>query len=243
MEQVPDTTGKSIMSNTTLRTLTLETVANYRQVAEHAVGAYRASGHRLIAMVRRSVDRGTRRMAPQLVDVVRQTSARVSEVATKGIDGVTAQTERVIERSAAGVNARVERIADLARDIDNRYVATGLQTAARFSLTGAQAALAVSEKLAAGADRLAEVVGGKRARGTQAVARAKTAVKAARRATAPAAGPRARKAVEPRVAKAVEAVTKRARATPAKPVARPVVKAKAPRRAARKAQPQPTAAA
>jgi hypothetical protein len=242
MEQVPDTTGKSIMSNTTLRTLTLETVANYRQVAEHAVGAYRASGHRLIAMVRRSVDRGTRRMAPQLVDVVRQTSARVSEVATKGIDGVTAQTERVIERSAAGVNARVERIADLARDIDNRYVATGLQTAARFSLTGAQAALAVSEKLAAGADRLAEVVGGKRARGTQAVARAKTAVKAARRATAPA-GPRARKAVEPRVAKAVEAVTKRARATPAKPVARPVVKAKAPRRAARKAQPQPTAAA
>lgn len=242
MEQVPDTTGKSIMSNTTLRTLTLETVANYRQVAEHAVGAYRASGHRLIAMVRRSVDRGTRRMAPQLVDVVRQTSARVSEVATKGIDGVTAQTERVIERSAAGVNARVERIADLARDIDNRYVATGLQTAARFSLTGAQAALAVSEKLAAGADRLAEVVGGKRARGTQAVARAKTAVKAARRATAPA-GPRARKAVEPRVAKAVEAVTKRARATPAKPVARPVVKAKAPRRAARKAQPQPAAAA
>lgn len=242
MEQVPDTTGKPIMSNTTLRTLTLETVANYRQVAEHAVGAYRASGHRLIAMVRRSVDRGTRRMAPQLVDVVRQTSARVSEVATKGIDGVTAQTERVIERSAAGVNARVERIADLARDIDNRYVATGLQTAARFSLTGAQAALAVSEKLAAGADRLAEVVGGKRARGTQAVARAKTAVKAARRATAPA-GPRARKAVEPRVAKAVEAVTKRARATPAKPVARPVVKAKAPRRAARKAQPQPTAAA
>ena len=65
MDQGSVTQGKHTMSNTTLRTITLETVANYRQVAEHAVEAYRASGHRLIAMVRRSLDRGTQRVAPQ----------------------------------------------------------------------------------------------------------------------------------------------------------------------------------
>lgn len=229
------------MSNTTLRTITLETVANYRRVAEHAVGAYRASGHRLIAMVRRRLDRSTQRIAPQLAEVLRQTSTRFGEVAVKGIDGVTAQTERVIERSAAGVNAQVERVADLARDIDNRYIATGLQTAARFSLTGAQAALAVSERLAAGADRLAEVVGGKRARGTKAVARAKTAVRAARRAAAPA-KPRVAKAVKPRAAKAIAAAAGRTRAVPAKRVAKPAVKAKAPRRVKPKVE-QPASAA
>ena len=43
------------MTKTTLRIVTLKTVANYRRVAEHAVGAYRASGHRLLAMVRRNL--------------------------------------------------------------------------------------------------------------------------------------------------------------------------------------------
>ena len=47
---------KHIMTKTTLRIVTLKTVANYRRVAEHAVGAYRASGHRLLAMVRRNLD-------------------------------------------------------------------------------------------------------------------------------------------------------------------------------------------
>jgi len=205
------------MTQSTLRTVARETVSNYRQVAEHAIGAYRASGHRLLAMMSRNLDRGTRRIAPQLVDVVQQTSSKVTAVAAKGIDSVSARTERVIGRSAAGVNAQIDRVAELARGIENRYVATGLQTAARFSLSGAQAALTVSEKLAAGADKLAQAVGGKHLRGTKAMARARTAVKAARRAAAPA---------KPRAAKA----------------AKPAVKAKAPRRAAAKAR-RPAAAA
>ncbi len=205
------------MTQSTLRTVARETVSNYLQVAEHAIGAYRASGHRLLAMMSRNLDRGTRRIAPQLAEVVSQTSSKVTAVAAKGIDTVSARTERVIGRSAAGVNAQIDRVADLARGIENRYVATGLQTAARFSLTGAQAALTVSEKLAAGADKLAQAVGGKHLRGTKAMARASTAVKAARRAAAPA---------KPRAAKAVK----------------PVVKAKAPRRAAAKAR-RPAAAA
>ena len=205
------------MTQSTLRTVARETVSNYRQVAEHAIGAYRASGHRLLAMMSRNLDRGTRRIAPQLAEVVSQTSSKVTAVAAKGIDSVSARTERVVGIGAAGVNAQIDRVADLARGIENRYVATGLQTAARFSLSGAQAALTVSEKLAAGADKLAQAVGGKHLRGTKAMARARTAVKAARRAAAPA---------KPRAAKA----------------AKPAVKAKAPRRAAAKAR-RPAAAA
>lgn len=220
------------MTKNTLRTVTLETVANYRQVAEHAIGTYRASGHRLLAMMSRNFDRGTRRIAPQLAELLRQTSSKVSEVAAKGIDSVSAQTERVIEVGAAGVNARIVRVADLVEGIENRYVATGLETAARFSLTGAQAALTVSEKLAAGADKLAEIVGGKRVRGTKAVARAKTAVRAARRATAPA---------QPRAPRPVKAVAKRTRATPTKRAAKPVVNTKV--KVARRAAPKVRAAA
>jgi hypothetical protein len=224
------------MTQTTLRTVTLKTVANYRQVAEHAVGAYRASGHRLLAVMTRNLDRGTRRIAPRLAEALRQTSSKVGDVAAKGIDGVSAQTERAIELGSTGVSTQIARVADLVEGIENRYVATGLQAAARLSLTGAQVALTLSEKLAAGADKLAAVVGGKRVRGTKAVARAKTAVKAARRATAPA-KPRAVKATK--AVEAVKAPAKRrvassrtARAT--QPTTVRPVKAKAPRRVAPK---------
>ena len=249
---------KSIMTQTTLRTVTLETVANYRQVAERAVGAYRASGHRLLAVMSRNFDRGTSRIAPRLAETLRQTGARFGDVAAMGIDTVTARTERVIELGSAGVSLRIDRVADLVQGIENRYVATSLQTAARLSLTGAQAALTLSEKLAAGADKLAEVVGGKRARGTRAVARAKTAVKAARRAVAPAgksADKRATKlmqateqvelvkpvkpvkSVKPVKAMPTAKSVKRAvqrNAAAAKRAVAPVVKAKAPRRTAKK---------
>jgi hypothetical protein len=233
------------MTQTTLRTVTLETVANYRQVAEHAVGAYRASGHRLLAVMTRNLDRGARGVAPRLAEVLRQTSHKFSDVAAKGIDSVSEQTERAIELGSAGVSARIGRVADLVEGIENRYVATGLEAAARLSLTGAQAALTLSQKMAAGADKLAEVVGGKRARGTKAVARAKSAVKAARRATAPA-KPHSTKAVKAiKAAAPVKAPAQRRQAA-AQPKAErataPAVKAKAPRRVQPKVE-QPAAAA
>ncbi len=215
------------MTKSTLRTVALETVANYRQVAEHAVGAYRASGHRLLAMMSRNLERGTRRIAPTLVQAVQQTTSKVGAVAAKGIDSVSARTERAIEVGSTGVTAQIDRVADLARGIENRYVATGLEAVSRFSLTGAQAALTVSEKLAAGADKLAQAVGGKHLRGVNAVKRAKSAVKAARRATAPA---------KPRAAKPAPAKAARKQAAPAQRAVRPALKAKATRRAAAKVQ-------
>ena len=69
------------MTKNTLRTVALETVANYRQVAEHAVGAYRASGHRLLAVMSRNLERGTRRIAPTLAEALQQTTSKVGAVA------------------------------------------------------------------------------------------------------------------------------------------------------------------
>jgi len=150
------------MTQATLRTVTLETIANYRQVAEHAVGAYRASGHRLLAVMEKGVDRtatrGAERVAPHLAAALRRTSGKVSSVAAKGIDTVSSQTERVIEMGSKGVTTQVSRVADIVEGIENKYVATGLNAAARLSMAGAQAALTLSEKLAEGASKLSGVI-------------------------------------------------------------------------------------
>lgn len=170
------------MTQASLRTVTLETVDNYRQVAEHAVNAYRASGHRLLSMMSRSVDRaatrGAERIAPSWAAALRKTSNKVTSVAAKGIDSVSARTERVIEIGTAGVSARVSRMATLVEGIENRYIATGLQAAALVSLTGAQAALTLSERLVAGADKLSSAIEG------SAVSRAKTVASRGKRAVA-----------------------------------------------------------
>lgn len=187
------------MTQATLRTVTLETVANYRQVAEHAIHAYRAGGHRLLAAMGRGVDRaasrGVERLAPRLADAFRRTSDKVTVVAAKGIDTVSVQTGRVLEFGSAGVVARVGRVADLVEGIESRYIVSGLQAAARFSLTGAQAARALSEKLMVGADKLSGAIGGSvatRANATagsakrRATAQGRAAAKSARRVGAPA---------------------------------------------------------
>ena len=215
------------MTQTTLRAVTLETVSNYRQVAEHAVDAYRASGLRLLSVMSRGVDRaatrGAERIAPRWAAGLRRTSGKVTGVAAKGIDTVSAQTVRVIEMSSAGVTAQLSRVADLVEGIENRYIATGLQAAARISLTGAQAALALSEKLVAGADKLSTAIEGStvtRAKRTVA-ARGRGAVKAVRRAAAP-----ARNEVKTQVkavARRMKRVASKVRA--AKPAAQPVAKA------------------
>ena len=44
---------KTPLTSTSLRAVTLETVAHHIQAAERAVGAYRASGHRLISAMQR----------------------------------------------------------------------------------------------------------------------------------------------------------------------------------------------
>ena len=223
------------MTQTTLRAVTLETVANYRQVAEHALAAYRASGHRLLAVMGRNVDRaakrGAERVAPRLAAALRRTSDKVAGFATRRIDAVSAQTQRAIDLGSDRVAASVSQVADLVEGIENRYVATGLQTAARLSLSGAKVALTLSESLVAGADKLAAVVGGK------ATPRVKVAAKRAQRAIVKRRGtakmmrrgatkaPAAVKTQLKAVARRVKAVAAKVEAV--KPAAKQVRKAKA----------------
>ena len=191
------------MNQTSLKTITLQTVANYRQVAEQAVGAYRASGHRLLKLMTRSVDRaatrGTDRVAPRVADALRRTSNNVADVAAKGIDTLSTQTQRAITRGSKTVSSQVSRVADLAQRVDNHYVVTGLQAAARMSLGSAQVALTLSQQLAEGADKLSTLIAGQQA------PRAKAPAKRTRRAM-PANTPKA-------AAKAVRATVKATRTT------------------------------
>jgi hypothetical protein len=205
------------MTQATLRRVTLQTVANYSQAAERAVGAYRAGGHRLIAAMQAGVDRiasqGADVVVPRLAAAVRKASHRVGAFAVKRLDAVTTRTERAIEAGKAGVTAQVTRVATLAEGVDNRALATGLQTAVRLSLPGAQVALKVSERVAANADKMLDTI-----------AAAKPA-KAMRRAAKPAVAKKAKKAVATVKRAARKAV---AQAAPAKaPRARRTTKAAA----------------
>ncbi len=241
------------MTPISLRAVTLKTVANYTQAAERAVGAYRVGGHRLISAMQRGVDRaarqGAERLAPRLAAALRRASGNVTGLAAKGLDAVSSRTERAIEMGSTGVSSQVSRVADLAEGVDNRVVASSLQAAVRISLPGAQAALAISERVAAGAGKLPGAPVKAKTAVKSAVVKAKRATPAGRRAaakldaqvdavaqTATATVKKAKKAVAPVVAEVKAAVKpKTVRKAAAKPAA---VVAKAPRaRRAAKASP------
>ena len=227
------------MTQVTLRAVTLKTAANYRHAAERAVGAYRAGGHRLVAVMQAGVDqaatRGAERFVPQLAAALRRAGDSVGTLAVKGIDAVSNGTGRVIEFGVTGFTSRVERVAEMAGGVDYPVAVTGLKAAVRFSLPGAQAALAVSERVAAGAGKLETVVAGSRR------SRVKAAAGGVRRA-APAKGRSATKAVSDAVIKAetsTKAVARRSTAKVSKAVeaVAKTVKAAAPK-AARKPTPK-----
>ena len=147
------------MTQTTLRAVTLKTVANYTQAAERALGAYRSGGHRLISALQRGVDRaakqGSERLAPRLANALRRASGNVGGLAAKGLDAVSRRTEQAIGLGSTNMTTQLGRVADLVDGVDNRVLASGVQAAVRLSLPGAKAALALSRRVAAGADKLA----------------------------------------------------------------------------------------
>ena len=155
------------MTQASLRSLTLQTLSNVGRVAELSVGTYRDGGHRLIALVQRGIGqtagRGARRLSPRLAAVLRRISGlgdQVGGVAVKGLDAVSAGYERAISFGQSGLTTQVRRIAALADGIDNRVVNAGLRTAVRLSLPGARVAVAISERVAAGAETVHGKVAG-----------------------------------------------------------------------------------
>jgi hypothetical protein len=171
---------------TSLRAVTLQTVANYRHAAERTLGASRHTGERLIAVVRASVERAARAGAepyvPAFAAALRRAGDNLGSLAGQGLAAVSERTSRAIAAGADGVVTQVERVAGLVDGVDSKVVASGLQAAVRVSLPGAQVALALSERVASGADKLADVAGAGTARRT-----ARAAGKRVRRAKAEAA--------------------------------------------------------
>lgn len=203
------------MTASTLRAVTLKTVANYTHAAERAVVAYRVGGQRLIAAMQRGVDLAAQNGPERLALALRRAGGNVGGLATQGLDRVSSQAERAIEIGSSGVSTRLARVADIADGVGNDIVATGLQAAARVSLPGAQVALALSVRVVAGADRLpgapvaragaqvlAAVARGRKAAKLQApvnavVAKLERGAGKARKATAPVAA-EVKAAVKPR---------------------------------------------
>ena len=177
-------------------------------------------------MVRQGVDqaalRGAEPYVPAFAAAIRRAGDNLGSLATQGLDAVSARTSRAIETGADTMTSQVKRVADLAGGVDNKVLATGLQAAVRISLPGAQVALALSERVASGADKLADVAGGARAtkaakaagkrrsakaEATDVVAEVKSEVKAAAR--------RARTSTAKVVAAAEKAVAKPMKASKA----------------------------
>lgn len=146
------------MSQATLKTVTLETLATAVKAAEQAVDAYRAGGRRLVATLDERVAQRTaaraERYAPKLAAALRRSSTRANTWALKRIDAVGQRTDALITAGSAQVAAQVRRLARVADGVQNPMVAKGLDAAARATLPGAKAALALTERVAAAAEKL-----------------------------------------------------------------------------------------
>jgi len=215
-------------SQPTLRLVTLQSLENYRTAATQAVVAYRAGGHRLVGAVngtlKNTVYPRTAKLAPAATDRADNVRGNLSQIVVKGIDQVAERAAQVIAFSASTAAEQLSKAAKFAAGIHNPIVANGLQTAARMTMPGAQAALAVSTQVVKGANALVDMTGAQPVR--TAARKVKVKAKAAR--TTP-----ARKAAP--VAREVKAAVKSVKRTVAKAAKAPVVKAERAVRSAKKA--------
>ena len=216
------------MTPTTFSSVTLATIANYRNAAQQATRAYQRGGLRLIAAVNSAIDNQvysrTAKFAPKLTNGVSQVRGRVSDAIVKGIDGIGNGTTKAVTYGSEAAAKQVNKAANRLAGVGNDTVAKGLKLAARWSLPGAKLALAVSDMLASGAETLADVAVGKAAPAAAASAVARRAkprvaraskvvevVKAVKPVTPVAKKPR--KAAEPAVAVVKEVAVRAERKT------------------------------
>ena len=169
------------MNTQTLSSVTLETLENCRNAASRGVVAYRLGGQRLLGAVngalKNRVYPRTAKFAPRATERVNEVRGKVSEVIQQGVEQVALRTEQAIDFGSAAAAAQVSKVAAFAAAL-----ASSLQTAARAALPGAKVALAVSQKIAQGANALADAAGARPVR-----TRARKAAFDAKRRAAPAA--------------------------------------------------------
>lgn len=151
------------MNTQTLNGVTLQTLNNYRAAATQAMVAYQLGSHRLVSAVNNvlanSVYPRTAQLAPRATVRMDEVRGSISEVVAKGIDQIADRTVKAIASSSTAAAAQLNKLSGFAAGIDNQIVANGLQTAARLSMPGAHVALAVSSKVAEGANALAAAAG------------------------------------------------------------------------------------
>jgi hypothetical protein len=150
--------------------VTLETIENCRTAATQGVLAYRAGSHRLIGAVNGALERS---VAPRSTELAQRATAlmntmrgSVTQIVIKGLDQTTAHAATAIEFSAYAAGTQLNKLARFAAQAHNPALANGLQTAARWTMPGAQVALAISGTVAASAVALAGAAGAHPARRT-----------------------------------------------------------------------------
>jgi hypothetical protein len=151
------------MNTQSLSRITMETMANYRTAAAQVVAASGAGSRRLVSAVdgalQNQVLPRTVKLAPVAGERLDGLRGNVNRIVVQGIDMAVERSEQAIAFSSDFAVAQVTRLTDLVADVDNKMLAGGLETAARFTLPAAQLALVVSGKLAEGATQLADVAG------------------------------------------------------------------------------------
>jgi hypothetical protein len=156
------------MNTQTLNGVTLKTLDNYRAAATQAMVAYRLGGHKLVSAVNHvlanSVYPRTAAVAPQATVRMNEVRESISGIVVKGIDGIADRTVQAIESGSSTAAAQLKKVSGFATGIQHPVVANGLQTAARLTLPSANVALALSSKVAQGAQALAGAAGARPAR-------------------------------------------------------------------------------
>jgi hypothetical protein len=158
------------MNTQTLNSVTLQTLGNYRTAATRAMVAYRLGGHRLVGAINKvladSVYPRTAQIAPRTTLRMDEMRDSISNVLAKGIDEVVDRAVNAIESSSNTAAAQLTRASEFAGRVDNPIVASGLQSAARLVMPGAEVARVVSSKVAQAAHAIADAAGARPVRKT-----------------------------------------------------------------------------
>ena len=174
------------MNHSTLSSVTLATIENYRHAANEAARAYQLGSQRLVSALNNGIEERlysrTSKFAPKVTSTLSTLRARTQKIVVSGIDEVTARTGKAVDMGCDGAAKQVSKAADFIAGIDNTTVANSLQTVARLSLPTAKLGLTVSGKLAQGAKALSTAAAGK-GQGAAVQAEAPKVVRRAKRQT------------------------------------------------------------
>lgn len=151
------------MNTQTLNGVTLKTLDNYRTAATQAMVAYRLGGQKLVSALNSVLENRvyprTAGVAPQVTVRMNEVRESISAVVTQGIDEIADRTVKAIESGSSVAAAQLKKVSELAAGVHNPVVANGLQAAARWTMPGANVALALSSRVTQGANALADAAG------------------------------------------------------------------------------------